>query len=234
MQGDKPAFAKLCRAGNREQQLGEEPQQRHLLPTGSLPALKSLPSPARAASPSCPALCPAQPQALAVPAPSSPRRCCPSLISPGQAQPCPVPGLSGPPPRWAGPTALSRGDTGDKHFLLALFCPIPAALSPARALLCPPRNLHPHPQRLTAPAQLPLPRHSAIPHPDEKYIKQTVPYKWNFSVSFPICCPSPPASTGRGQSLSQLPPISQKIQQVNPPPHQHLLHTQVRTDHPNN
>lgn len=98
--------ASLCQVlqrwgpGNREQQLGEEPQKSHLPPTGSLPALKSLPSPPRAAGPELtipvPSTAPNTPCASVI---LTPRAAPTALSAPGRhspALPCPALGVSGP------------------------------------------------------------------------------------------------------------------------------------------
>lgn len=125
VQGDKPAFAKhLKETGNREQQLGSEPHKSHLLPAGSLPALKSLSSPSPAAALSSPSLRPERPQTLPVSAASSqPRAAVTALSAAGRhcpAQPCPVPGLSGP----ADPAGLALSSLGVTAVTnTALLCP---------------------------------------------------------------------------------------------------------------
>lgn len=164
--GTSQPFAKHYNAGDLE--TGSNSSEGNPRKAISFPqaALKSLPSPGRGSSPS---LHPAQPQTLPVSASSSPPGLLPQPYQPGAGTALPCPGaIRAHRPCCTGPTVLSHGDSGDKHFLLAIFCPTPAALSPARALLCPHRISHLHPERFTGPAQLPLLRHSAIPHPDEK------------------------------------------------------------------
>lgn len=180
----------------------------HSLPLLVLPALSS------------PSLHPAQPQELPVSASSSPPRAAATALSAlGRHSP-----------------ALCWGYQGSQTLLdWDKPCSAQHQQLIAQAGLCcaHTETSHLHPQRLSGPAQLPILRHSAAPHPDGKIystnctLQRVCRHKGNFSVSSSICCPSPAASTDRGQSLSQLWPISQKTQQVNP-------HPQQQTDHPNN